>query len=554
MSTGSSGRAVRTRVRALMGLALGALLAVPATALLSVSTAQVASAGGTVLGTGSSFAAPALIQWANQVYGIYGDTINYQTSSSVIGLQDYAQQQVNFGASEIGYSTGQSAYTPAPPYSPYQYLPDVAGAICMMYNLQSSTGGQITNLHLDAPTLLKIFSGQIQTWNDPAITALNPGVALPSSPLTAVIRSDAAGENYIMSDYFNTLYQNDWTAFTNTMGTPSGPQAIWPQPANGVGGQHGIYNVNVFVAKSGSDAASQYVADTGSTITYVETAYAIEHNEPCAAVENPAGAFVQPSSEGDAIALTQDQLLPDLEQILTGVFLNSNPLSYPISAYSYLITQENGQPAAAIGAVLGQYIQYLACKGQDSAGQLGYSPIPPNLVVDDFEAVNRINGAAQLPSPNATNCPNPYITGQLALPGEPIQLGIPGASGSTTGGAGAAGSSTSGPGGTTGSTAAAGVAAQGGASTSAATQAAIQKAAANAAKVAAAERKKSAGAQPLGQALVAESGHLLGLPLSTGLMWLWVLILVALFAGVPLALTFLRRRWPKGSPGGDELP
>ena len=36
------------------------------------------------------------------------------TSSSVIGLNEFAQQQVDFGASEIGYSTGQANQTPPP--------------------------------------------------------------------------------------------------------------------------------------------------------------------------------------------------------------------------------------------------------------------------------------------------------------------------------------------------------------------------------------------------------------------------------------------------------
>jgi phosphate transport system substrate-binding protein len=532
------------------------LLAIPVGGLLAELDPQAALAGGpTVLGTGSSFAAPALDQWSQQVNSLYGDTINYQTSSSVIGLQDYAQGQVNFAASEIGYSTGQSAYLPQSPYAPYQYLPDVAGAICMMFNVQSTTGAKITDLHLDAPTILKIFSGQINTWNNPDIVRLNPGAALPSAPLSAVIRSDPAGENYIMSDYFSTLYASDWNAFTGTMGTPSGPQAIWPQPSNGQGGQHGIYNVNVFIAKSGSDAASQYVADTVNTITYVETAYAIEHNEPCAAVENPAGAFVQPSEQGDAIALTQDQLEPDLEQILTGVFLNPNPLSYPISAYSYLIMQESGQPAAPIGAVLGQFVQFVACRGQDAAGQLGYSPIPPNLVEDDFAAVDRLNGAAQLPTPTAANCPNPYLTGQLSLPGEPIQLGNPGAPGSTTGGV-VSGTGPTGGGAAAGATApsaaggTSGAGAAGSSSTSsAATQAAIAAAAAHAAAVAARAKAHAGDVQVPGAALVSEVGRLLALPFSTGLIWLWVLALVGLFAVVPAVIAGIGRRRRRSGAG-----
>ena len=161
------------------------------------------------------------------------------------------------------------------------------------------------------------------------------------------------------------------------MGTPNGAQAIYPTPSDGQGGQHGIYNITGFEGENGSDVASEYVNDNASSITYVETAYAMRLGRPCVALENPAGQFVKPSEEADAIALTQDQLEPDLEQILTGVFLNSNPLSYPISAYSYLIMQENGQPPAAIGAGPGPVRRVLGLpgpRGRRHAGLLAASP------------------------------------------------------------------------------------------------------------------------------------------------------------------------------------
>ena len=183
-------------------------------------------------------------------------------------------------------------------------------------------------------------------------------------------------------------------------------------------------------AKSGSDNASNYVASSTGTITYVETAYALLHNDPCAAVKNASGHWVKPSEYNDAVALERAQLLPDLEQKLGNVYRSTLPAAYPISAYSYLITPESEMPAQK-GAVLGRFIQYLACAGQQAAGQLGYSPLPPNLVEEDFKGISRINGAAAPPSePTAANCKNPYVDGQTPLPGEPV---IGGTGGSTAG-------------------------------------------------------------------------------------------------------------------------
>jgi ABC-type phosphate transport system substrate-binding protein len=506
-----------------------------------------------IIGTGSSFAGPALTQWSGQTQALNGVTITWKPSSSVQGLEEYANGLINYAASDIGYSTGQSNVEPSGALVPFQYMPDVGGALCMSYNLDSPAGQAITNLRLDPQTLLKIFSGQIPFWDNPEIAGLNPGVPLPHTQIIANVRSDGAGESYILSDYFWTLYQGEWNAFTGAMGAASGANAIWPSAPVGGQSQIGPYNIQQLPAWSGSDAVIEHTKDdtgagsnTNNSITYVETAYALENNLPCAAVENPSGNFVQPSNNGDAIALTQDQLEPDLEQILTGVFLNSNPASYPISAYSYLITQE-GQTPPGVGVVEADFVKLIACLGQQSAASLGYTPIPPNLVQDDFNAINRINqgGAPPLPPPTAANCPNPYLTGQLALVGEPIQLGNPGANG-TVGGPGSNGSGAGANGAGSGSAAAdAANAAAANAARAAEIAAEIAAAQKKAAEVAAASKRRAGTTQTPGVALVDEIDHLLGLPFSSGLIWLWTLLLVGVFAVMPAVIAVLgkgRRR------------
>ena len=50
-------------------------------------------------------------------------------------------------------------------------------------------------------------------------------------------------------------------------------------------------------------------------------------------------------------------------------------------------------------------------------GLLGYGPLPPTLVRDDFAAIGRIFGATRPPAPTAATCANPYVDGQVPLPG-----------------------------------------------------------------------------------------------------------------------------------------
>ena len=90
-------------------------------------------------------------------------------------MNDFCQQTVNFGATDISYATNQSSCsTSAVPY-PFQYMPDVAGGLSFEYNLTGQNGQQIKNLVLNAPTLLGIFTATITNWDNPAIAALNPG-------------------------------------------------------------------------------------------------------------------------------------------------------------------------------------------------------------------------------------------------------------------------------------------------------------------------------------------------------------------------------------------
>lgn len=401
----------------------------------------------TITGAGSSYAALAINQWVALVSSLYGDSIDYSVSSSVIGLNEFAQYpQVDFGASEIGYSTGQADQEPPSGFD-YQYLPDIAGATCLDYNLSNSFGQQITSLHLNASVMAGIFSGAITSWNDPAIQTLNPGVNLPNSPIIVVYRSDASGDNFIFSDYLYDTQQSAWNRFTTALHQPSGAQAIWPVPTTG-SSKVGSYTFKNWTSANGSNIASDYVGQNAGSITYVETGYALLHHDPCAYIQNQSGAYVKPSAAADAIALQNDALQPDLEQTLTPVFASPQAGAYPISAYSYLVMAEQAEINPAAQPIEAQFVQFLACAGQEAAATLGYSPLPPNLVQADFAAVDRIDGA-QLPTPTASNCPDPYITGAFNAAPPPTVSSTPtsktsaGAATSPVAGTGGSGSSRS---------------------------------------------------------------------------------------------------------------
>jgi phosphate transport system substrate-binding protein len=215
------------------------------------------TAGATTLpqlnSTGSSFAGVAISEWEGQFDELDGGNINFTVSSSIVGLNDFCNQTADFGATDISYATRQSdCGSKQVPY-PYQYIPDVGGSLAFEYNLKGSNGVRITNLVLNAPTLVGIFTGSIRNWHNPAIQALNPGTPLPHQRITAFYRSDPSGENYLLSDYFSNVDPGPLTAFQQEASvptTPGTPSATWADFSNGV-----PPNLDSLIGVNGSDAA-----------------------------------------------------------------------------------------------------------------------------------------------------------------------------------------------------------------------------------------------------------------------------------------------------------
>ena len=189
----------RTTRPAIWAIAAAAtsLLAVAAcssttTTTASPTTSAVAAAadgsGGhrpTLIGAGSTFDAPffavAFTGYQQQHPGV---TISYAVVGSSAGIAAISAQQVDFGAADVPLNSELASAKGVP----ITQVPVDLGGEGMAYNLSLPKGAR---LHLTGPILAGIFLGQITRWNDPAITALNPGLLLPF----AAIRNQAG--NYV---------------------------------------------------------------------------------------------------------------------------------------------------------------------------------------------------------------------------------------------------------------------------------------------------------------------------------------------------------------------
>ena len=158
---------------------------------------------------------------------------------------------------------------------------------------------------------------------------------------------------------------------------------------------------------------------------------------PTAWVQNASGTYQLPYAQNISAALESAKLNPDLSQDLSGVYASANPLTYPISAYSYIVTQcapvarprhLQGRATATRGitATFTKWLRYIACDGQVNMAAIGYSPLPPNLSQEIANSIARMQGGGTPPEQlTAGNCANPRFKGELGAdsgaPADPIK-------------------------------------------------------------------------------------------------------------------------------------
>src|SRR5208282_5731241 len=112
------------------------------------------------------------------------------------------------------------------------YFPVVIGPITLSYNLS----GLSKPLQLTAPVIADIFEGKITSWNNSAITAINPGVTLPSTPISIAVRSDSSGTTQNFSLYLEDAAGSAWT-----LGSSS--TIKWPATARAGSGNGGVASI-----------------------------------------------------------------------------------------------------------------------------------------------------------------------------------------------------------------------------------------------------------------------------------------------------------------------
>src|SRR6266481_5917997 len=200
-------------------------------------------------GAGATFPYPIYSKWFSEYNKLHPNVlINYQSIGSGGGIRQLTAQTVFFGATD-GPMTTDQIYAAA---ARIIHLPTVLGGVVPIYNFPGEHG---PDLKFSGPLLADIFLGKITKWNDPAIAALNAGVALPNLDITIVHRSDGSGTSYIWCDYLAKV-SPEWK---QKVGVATAVN--WP---SGVGGK-------------GNEGVAGLVTQTPGSIGYVELIYALQN-------------------------------------------------------------------------------------------------------------------------------------------------------------------------------------------------------------------------------------------------------------------------------------
>jgi phosphate transport system substrate-binding protein len=242
-------------------------------------------------------------------------------------------------------------------------LPMTAGEIVIAFNLEG-----VKELKLSRDAYTGIFLGKITKWNDLAIVKHNPSTKLPDQPINVVVRADSSGTSYVFSKHLSAISPE----FEKNPGTNKMPN--WP----------------VGTKSKGNEGVTASLKTTPGSIGYVEYGYAKSTTMPMALLENKEGAFVAPTTASGQAALAGVSLP---ENLVAWVPDPPGKESYPIVTFTWLLCYKQYDDAKKLTA-LKEVLRYCLDKGQASSEELGYIPLPENVVAKNRAALDQLSAAA----------------------------------------------------------------------------------------------------------------------------------------------------------------
>ncbi|MES2878486.1 MAG: phosphate ABC transporter substrate-binding protein PstS [Pseudomonadota bacterium] len=315
-----------------------------------------------ITGAGATFPAPLYAKWAAEYNKVTGVKINYQSVGSGAGIKQIDSKTVDFGASDMPLTDdvlekkGQVQF------------PTAIGGVVPVINIHGIAPGQ---LKLNGQLLGDIYLGKIAKWNDPALKALNPTLALPDAAIAQVRRADGSGTTFIFTNYLSKV-NAEWKSKVG-----EGTAVNWPAGAGG----------------KGNEGVAAFVGRLPNSIGYVEYAYVKQNKMTYALMQNSAGAFVSPNDTAFKAAAAGADWSKSFYQILTN---QSGKDAWPISGATFILMHKlQDKPANATETL--KFFSWAYKNGEKIADDLDYVPMPKSVVGTIEKAWGEIKDASGKP-------------------------------------------------------------------------------------------------------------------------------------------------------------
>jgi phosphate transport system substrate-binding protein len=294
-----------------------------------------------ITGAGATFPAPLYAKWASEYNKATGIKVNYQSVGSGAGIKQIDSKTVAFGASDMPLKDDELAKK-----GQIQF-PTVIGGVVPVINVKGIEPGQ---LKLTGQVLGDIFLGKITKWTDPAIKALNPGVALPDADIAPVRRADGSGTTFIFTNYLSKV-NAEWKGKVG-----EGTAVNWPAGAGG----------------KGNEGVAAFVNRLPNSIGYVEYAYVKQNKMNYALMQNSTGAFVAPDDTTFKAAAAGADWAKSFYQILTN---QPGKDAWPLTGATFILMHKaQDKPAEAASAL--KFFAWAYKNGDKMAEDLEYVPMP----------------------------------------------------------------------------------------------------------------------------------------------------------------------------------
>jgi len=303
-----------------------------------------AAAAQDVTGAGATFPAPLYAKWADAYNKATGVKINYQSVGSGAGLRQIRGKTVDFGASDMPLTDDELAK------DGMIQFPMVIGGVVPVVNVKGIAPGQ---MKLTGQALGDIYLGKIKRWNDPALVALNPGLALPDQAIAPVQRADGSGTTFIFTNYLSKV-NPEWKS---TVG--EGTAVKWVAGAGG----------------KGNEGVASFVQRLPGSIGYVEYSYAKSNKMAHVLMRNAAGNFVAPDDTTFKAAAAAAAWDKSFYQILTE---QAGKEAWPITGATFIMMHKAQDKPPQAGASL-KFFDWAFANGDNMAVDLEYVALPDSV-------------------------------------------------------------------------------------------------------------------------------------------------------------------------------